>query len=83
MLEDKELETLIGYILLADDSTRCAFLSDPQAVAEKLGMTLSDQAADHIATTVTLRKLNEMAKTVADWQPHQSATNWESPPASY
>jgi hypothetical protein len=80
MLEGNDLERLVGYALLADKDFRKWLLSDPQAAAASIDITLSDQEADYIRNTVTLRRLNAMAKSVHDWMPPRSVGNWQATP---
>ena len=80
MLEGNDLERLIGYALLADNKFRKSLLADPQAAAATIGVTLSDQEAEYIRNTVTLRRMNAMAKSVHDWMPPRSVGNWQAQP---
>ncbi|HNS01486.1 MAG TPA: hypothetical protein PKM78_03790 [Anaerolineae bacterium] len=80
MLEGKDLERLIGYALLADNAFRKWLLTDPQAAAASIEITISDQEAAYIRDTVTLRRLNAMAKSVRNWMPPRSVGNWQATP---
>ncbi len=80
MLEGNDLERLIGYALLADNKFRKWLLTDPQAAAASIDITLSEREAQHIRDTVTLRRLNAMAKSVHDWMPPPSVGNWQAQP---
>lgn len=80
MLEGSDLERLIGYALLADNAYRKWLVTDPQAAAASIDIKLSDQEADYIRNTVTLRRLNAMAKSVRDWMPPRTVGNWQKTP---
>jgi hypothetical protein len=80
MLEGSDLERLIGHALLADNAFRKWLVTDPQAAAASIDITLSDQEADYIRDTVTLRRLNAMAKSVRDWMPPRTVGNWQAKP---
>lgn len=79
-MEGKDLEQLIGHALLADKKFRQWFVTDPQAAAASLGITLTGQEADYIRETVSLRRLNAMAKSIDDWMPPSSVGNWQKTP---
>lgn len=80
MLEGSDLERLIGYALLADNAYRKWLVTDPQAAAASIDIKLTDQEADYIRNTVTLRRLNAMAKSVRDWMPPRTVGNWQATP---
>ena len=80
MLEGNDLERLIGYALLADNKFRKWLLTDPQAAAASIDIKLTDDEADYIKSTVTLRRLNAMGKSVRDWMPPPSVGNWQKTP---
>ena len=80
MMQEGDLERLIGYALLADKKFRKWFVSDPQAAAASIDIKLTDEEADYIRETVTLRRLNAMAKSVNNWMPPPSVGNWQKTP---
>ena len=80
MLQENDLERLIGYALLADNKFRKWLLTDPQSAAASIDIQLSAAQADYIRETVTLRRLNAMAKSVNDWMPPPSVGNWQKTP---
>ena len=79
-LPTSDLERLIGYALLADSDYRRWFVRDPQAAAASIGITLQDAEAAYIRETITLRRLNAMAKTINDWIPPNTVSNWQKTP---
>ncbi len=80
MLEGNNLERLIGYALLADNAYRKWFVTDPQAAAASIDIRITDQEAAYIRETVTLRRLNAMAKSVRNWMPPRTVGNWQATP---
>ena len=80
MLQDSDLQRLIGYALLADNKFRKWLLTDPQAAAGSIDIQLSEAQADYIRETVTLRRLNAMAKSIDDWMPPHTVGNWQKTP---
>ncbi len=80
MLEGNDLERLIGHALLADKTYRKWFVADPQAAAASIDIDITDQEAAYIRETVTLRRLNAMAKSVHGWMPVRTIGNWQATP---
>ena len=80
MTSPEEIEKLVGYTLLADSKYRKWFLTDPKAAAASIGVELSDDEAAYIQQTVTLRRLNAMAKSFAQWMPPATRGNWKATP---
>jgi hypothetical protein len=80
MLQGNDLDRLIGFALLANDKYRKWLLTDPQAAAASIDIKLSDEEAAYIKSTVTLRRLNAMGKSVRNWMPPPSAGNWQKTP---
>jgi hypothetical protein len=80
MTSQEEIERLVGYALLADGEYRQWFLTDPKAAAATIGIELADDEAAYIQQTVTLRRLNAMAKSFAQWMPPPSRGNWQAKP---
>lgn len=79
-LPTSDLERLIGYALLADAEYRRWLVRDPQAAAASIGITLNEAEAEHIHNTVTLRRLNAMAKSINHWMPPRTVSNWQKTP---
>lgn len=79
-MPSEEIEKLVGYTLLADNKYRKWFLADPKAAAASIGIELGDDEAEYIQRTVTLRRLNAMAKSFAQWMPPATRGNWQATP---
>lgn len=80
MNSQEEIEKLVGHALLADAKYRKWLLADPKAAAATIGVVLTDDDAAYIQQTVTLRRLNAMAKSLAQWMPPATRGNWQAKP---